>query len=372
MADNSIRVDTPDPKKYHQNVGGIPGTMIPRSGKDGQSLAFDPNKPQTVIVDPGEEGGGFQLDISELSKAKSRFNSAAVRSEVLDDPSIFYRELSKESAEKGQLKEELTTKLQEKLKEPTVPEPIQPINALPSIVEVHQPANPVPPEMPPSLGAVPDPTHDLPDEATMEKMANNFDTEGAIQKLLEEEKMKEAMKQPDPEMQQIKANLNQQGAAINSLIGAVNKLIQHGQQPAPASAPSNPAHVVRAEEEVEAEMKQEAADVEKSAFESLQIPFLNNKKPTRPQYETYFEMGKLGTMAARYHAVVPGQDCLALVYDTRFEDGFQYLPPNLGEERVTVSVPKLDNATYSCSSLGLHWSLGCLDIVILIKHGDME
>jgi hypothetical protein len=30
-------------------------------------------------------------------------------------------------------------------------------------------------------------------------------------------------------------------------------------------------------------------------------------------------------------------------------------------------VPKL-KASYICSSLGLHWTLGCLDVVILIRH----
>jgi hypothetical protein len=102
------------------------------------------------------------------------------------------------------------------------------------------------------------------------------------------------------------------------------------------------------------------------------IFFLEGDKPQKPQYETYFEMSKMGTMAARYHAVIAGQDCVALVYDTRFEDGFQYLPPNLGEERITVSVPKLNNAVYTCSSLGLHWTLGCMDVVILIKHAEGE
>jgi len=102
------------------------------------------------------------------------------------------------------------------------------------------------------------------------------------------------------------------------------------------------------------------------------VPFLEGDKPQKPQYETYFEMSKMGTMAARYHAVIDGQDCVALVYDTRFEDGFQYLPPNLGEEKIKVSVPKLNNAAYTCSSLGLHWTLGCMDVVILIKHAEGE
>lgn len=358
MADTSVRADTPDPKKYHQNVGGIPGTMLPRSGKDGQSLAFNPNTPQTVIVDPGEEGGGFQLDISSLSKVKRRFNSKAGRTEVLEDPSTFYRELSQEFVEKEQLKEELQTKLQEKLKEPTMPEPIKPIDALPP---VGQPAPPPQPQ----------PNHALPAEEEMEKAAASHDTEGAIDRLLAEEKLKQATAKPNPEIDAIKASVNKQGEAINALIGLVQGMAEKSAEPPVEPAPK-PAHVQRAEEEVEADMEREKADANKSAFESLNIPFLTHAKPQRPQYETYFEMDKMGTMAARYHAVVAGQDCLALVYDTRFEDGFQYLPPNLGEERIVVSVPKLGNASYTCSSLGLHWSLGCLDVVILIKHGDTE
>ena len=102
------------------------------------------------------------------------------------------------------------------------------------------------------------------------------------------------------------------------------------------------------------------------------IPFLEGDKPQRPNYEIYFEMPKMGTMAARYHAVVEGNDCLALIYDTRFEDGFQYLPPSLGEEQISVSVPKLSKTPYTCSSLGLHWTLGCMDVVILIKHSNGE
>jgi hypothetical protein len=366
MADNSVRNNSPDPKEYHQNIGGMPGTMIPRSGRDGQSLAFDPNKPQTVIVDPGEDGGGFQLDMSVLAATKTKFNSAAVRSEVAGDVTSFYREVSEGLVEKEQLQEELKTKLQAKLKEPSpMPEPIKPITSLPPVGQ---------------------PKPKLPSEAEMEAQAAAFDTEGAIDRLLSEEKVKaEQMKekqrawsamahdagetpahlqrQPE-EMTEIRASLNKQGEAINALIGVLHRMEEKSAEPPAEQAPP-------AQEETPEATK--AEEVEKlNPFESLKIEFLVEDKPKRPQYETYFEMSKMGTMAARYHAVVVGQQCLALVYDTRFEDGFQYLPPNLGEEKITVSVPKLDDGVYTCSSLGLHWSMGCLDVVILIKHDGVE
>jgi hypothetical protein len=113
----------------------------------------------------------------------------------------------------------------------------------------------------------------------------------------------------------------------------------------------------------------EIPDSIQTAFAKLQIPFFSGVKPERPLYEVYFEMAKLGTMSARYHAVIAGDACVALVYDTRFEDGFQYLPPNLGDEQISISVPKTKE-TYLCSSLGLHWSLGCLDVVILIRYKE--
>jgi hypothetical protein len=393
MTDNTVRNNSPDPARYHPNVGGLPGTMIPRAGREGQSLAFDPNKPQTVIVDPGEVGGGFTLDMSALSRTKAKFNSAAVRQEVANDPTAFYRELSEESTELAKAKDEPTIKPQAKTKEPPVmPERIQPLGNLPQL-------NPAP-----RLHSLPERTADRAadrhDEfekhvtAMLEELpwagrlnpANSVDTAGALQKLLAAERLKadrqllsasaaqellglpKGVKLPEggmaaAELQEMRDHVAKQGEAINALIGAISQLIE---KPAelPVEEAARPKKAVAEDNAPEEEFL--------AGLASLQIAFLADGKPQRPQYETYFEMTKMGTMAARYHAVVPGQDCVALIYDTRFQDGFQYLPPNLGEERITVSVPKLDEGVYTCSSLGLHLSLGCLDVVILIKHGDKE
>jgi hypothetical protein len=105
----------------------------------------------------------------------------------------------------------------------------------------------------------------------------------------------------------------------------------------------------------------------KAAFSTLGIPFLASAVPAKPAFTVYFEFAQLGTMSARYHQVVDAKECLVLVYDSRFEYGQQYLPPNLGPEQ-TISVGVAETgSSYNVASLGLSWTLGCLDFVLLIK-----
>lgn len=314
MARTSVRADTPDPTKYHETKGTIPGTMIPRAGADGQSLGFDANKPRVVVVDPGEDGGGFSLDMAAIAKSKTSFNSAAVRTA---DASAFYRELSKKLQREEQ--KEVTPVAQKG----TTMEQIKPLSNLP-----------------------------------------------AIQPIVENEEVKQANAQPkviNSMSNSIESNILhnqvlQQTQTINLLIEKMNQLTNMVTAPKPADKEIK--DILPTGNESLTGLSDN--DLQ-SILDSFQIPFFKATKPEKPQIETYFEMEKLGTIAAKYHAVVVGQDCLALVYDTRFEDGFQYLPPNLGEERLKISVPKL-KGEYNCSSLGLHWSLGCLDVVILIRH----
>ena len=91
MSKPKVKHNSPDPTKYHDDSPDIPGTMLPRSDKDGNPIAFDPNKPQAVIVDPYEEGGGFQVDFSQLSKVKGKFNNAAGQRDAGEDPSKFLK-----------------------------------------------------------------------------------------------------------------------------------------------------------------------------------------------------------------------------------------------------------------------------------------
>ncbi len=112
-------------------------------------------------------------------------------------------------------------------------------------------------------------------------------------------------------------------------------------------------------------------------FETLDMPFVKGPLPERPKREVFFTLGDLGAMGARYHAVQATTDCVALVYDTRYVDGQQFLPPNLGSRRIEVAINRVKKGKrvverHICSSLGIHFAVGVLDIIVLIKHSEEE
>ena len=299
--------NSPDPTKYH-DAGHMAGTMIPLSDKDGNPVGFDPNKPQKVIVDP-EYKDSVELDMSRLAGMKSKFNAAASKLREEEDFSEFYRKFSAEPEQEQEAK---------------VPEEIEELQPI-EIQSLEHEENKIATDMQVNL-------------ADAEKLFGLLETK--------REEVTSGYQDLGPSFAALLSQLNQQGAAIKALLAKNSTPIEPKKKEDSVLLPNEVCNKVE-----------------------TNIDFLTDK-PQRPQFEAYFEMEKMGTMAARYHAVVPGQDCLALIYDTRFEDGFQYLPPNLGQEKITVSVPKLSNSSYTCSSLGLHWTLGCLDVVILIKHGE--
>lgn len=340
-----LKHNSPDETKYHES-GDIPGTMLPRAAKDGQSMAFDPNQPQTVIVDPGEAGGGFSVDMATFSKVKGQFNKSASKKETLEDPSAFYKEASK-------LKTETATTQKPRTVEAA------PVTSTPAYkaIDPIQPLNPSPQELSSTVESM------LEEEKRKTAEAETLKEQMAVQAAAPSSAQPGFVAGPDP---RVLAALDQQAQVLNQVIAAVNQISTASEEKKSASS-----FTQEAEQAVQSQ-PQEESYVEEEPVEraKTKIEFLDADKPGRPQYETYFEMSKMGTMAARYHAVVEGKDCLALIYDTRFEDGFQYLPPSLGEERITVTVPQMKDKSYTCSSLGLNWSLGCLDVVILIKHED--
>ncbi len=361
MADKTIRNNSPDETKYHEGVAGMPGTMIPRAGHEGSSRGISHDTAGQVVVDPGEPGGGFTLDMGALSGTKEKFNSAAVRNDVLEDPQSFYRGLAKAQKEPKPPVEKET-----KMETDPSDSPVKNTTSTP------QPLQPLPP---------------------ISSVAGIDDHTSALEKLLQEEKAKaEALALAD------RGNFDSKMAAAEAAKVAP-VYYDGGHAPPPPRAPQDTSiadsymlqqlmagmaqqrDTINALVAIQTEKSAVVEDIvetaegeapEKTLLYSHNVPFLEGDKPQRPNYEIYFEMSKMGTMAARYHAVVEGNDCLALIYDTRFEDGFQYLPPSLGEEQISVSVPKLSKTPYTCSSLGLHWTLGCMDVVILIKHSDGE
>lgn len=108
-------------------------------------------------------------------------------------------------------------------------------------------------------------------------------------------------------------------------------------------------------------------------FETLGLPFIKGPFGEKARKSVYFDIPGAGTMAAKYHAVIESPDCLILVYDSRYEEGTQYVPPALGETPIAVQLfqgKNKENKKFSCTSPGLAFSLGVLDIVLLLLQPD--
>jgi hypothetical protein len=106
-----------------------------------------------------------------------------------------------------------------------------------------------------------------------------------------------------------------------------------------------------------------------TGFETLNMKFINGPLAQKPKQEVVFQIPGVGTTSCRFHAVVEGGGCVALIYDTRFEDGVQFLPPDMGEAQIRVSLPRHEKS-WTCSSLGIQFSVGVLDIVVLVQQTD--
>ena len=327
MVDNSfkkgaVEVHTPDANEYHQDLTAY-GTTIPSSTKEGGSRGFDPNKPGIVIVDPDIEGGSTVVDYSNFSKHKQKFN-VSVGQAGGSDPDSAYEALTKAAEEVEAAERAVVTA--------PAPAPSEP-NKKGNVVMSKSNKITLSPDVSGSSVVT------APQEAPVQ-------VSGGVEV-------------------DVAKHLASQTEVLSQLVGAISGL-----------QPSSPA-VVEVVEDVKdvqtvSQVKREVHDEEVrdkviSGFETLEMGFINGPLPTKPKKEVYFEMPNMGTMAARYHDIQDGGNCLALIYDTRYEDGYQFMPPALGDAKIIMTVPR-ENKTYSCSSVGIHFSCGVLDVVVLFKH----
>lgn len=76
--------------------------------------------------------------------------------------------------------------------------------------------------------------------------------------------------------------------------------------------------------------------------------------------------GAMGIMTVPYHAVIVTPKLVALVYDTRYDQGVQFLPA-VTADKLEVDVPSQNTGAMKCASLDISWSLGCMDIAVLLR-----
>ena len=101
-------------------------------------------------------------------------------------------------------------------------------------------------------------------------------------------------------------------------------------------------------------------------FETLQIPFISGPKAEKPNEQIMVTLPQgMGSMSARYHAVVEGGGCLALIYDTRYEEGNQWAPPDLGDQTLQLHCQSM-NKSFTILSMGIQFQVGVLDIIVLM------
>lgn len=303
---NLVTAHTPDDAEYHPDISAY-GTTIPRSTKDGGSRGFDPHKPGLVIVDPDMEDGNLEVDFSKFSEVdglNNKIQTAVGASPDGDGAFQAFSNIASELAEGGKK---------------TSPSP-------PASVLKKEPRGMNKPKLK-KPAPVPVPT----DEVTPINRGGR--DVGAVADVLGE-----------------------QTDLIRRLMSEVADLRKDREVAEVPPPPETEEFTEELEEEPEAEL---GVDVG--------MPFLGASIPLKPQKEIYFEMPQAGTMGARYHEVIEGSNCIALVYDTRYEDGYQWIPPALGDVKINMTLPR-DNKTYVCSSVGIHFNIGVLDVVVLFKH----
>lgn len=311
----AVEVHTPDPNAYHPGLTPY-GTTIPSASKGGESLGFDPSKPGLVVVDPDMEDGNKVVDYAKFAKHQDRFN-AKVNQIGSSDPESAFHAIVEAAAD--------IEKFEEEERMASIP----PKSSKPELkgkAAMAKDRITIPPQSPVAVDK-PSPVVD-----------------------------------PIPDLSQQLAN---QTEVLSQMAGVLANMHSSTQlASAPVAGPVEVQTISQVKEEVHDE---EVRDKVISGFETLEMSFVNGPLPVKPKKEVYFEMPNMGTMAARYHEIQDGGTCLALIYDTRYEDGYQFMPPALGDVKIKMTIPR-ENKIYHCSSVGIHFNCGVLDIVVLFKH----
>lgn len=104
-------------------------------------------------------------------------------------------------------------------------------------------------------------------------------------------------------------------------------------------------------------------------FETLGIEYVTGPLPQKAKRQVFFEFPKIGKSSSRFHEVIDGKNSVTLVYDTRYEEGTQYLPPDLSDTVIKLTVPHLKKE-FTVTSMDIVYSHGVFDHIVLIKVPD--
>ena len=119
--------------------------------------------------------------------------------------------------------------------------------------------------------------------------------------------------------------------------------------------------------------KQDVTKLIEQILGSLQIPDLQ-PKAAKPKHRVAFAIPGAGQVSAFYHWVLIENGGVFLVYDTRFEHGMLYEPPDLGRVAMRIKITSPADASkdaYECTCLstGVSVQFGCFMLIWLIDAG---
>ena len=425
---------TPDDTKYHytddrQNERmrmGIMGVVIPRANDDGTSKGFESDQAGVVHVDPDAPDGGAVVDLASLTK--QGYYDAFSRSQYPHE--VFYR-LGRNPGEVAQAPpqrkppsrnnslvpsdayivpaadQEGLQHLVNPYQEQVPMQPVPPLPPLPQFV----PTAPAQPEAPMSQLGVPSAPAPVQYQPQPQPQPQQYQPQPQPQYYPQPVP---PVTQPSPEIAQMQHTLSQVVNVVNGLAQQINQRppvaplptapppklrmmpeednVRRGRQPTEETANVGTiprrSRAAKPDEEAEewepaqtlaqirdAEQTEERRDGLVMGFETLEMPFVTGPLPTKPKKRVWFTLPDGGTFEARYHDICEGKGCIALVYDTRYEDGIQFAPPDLGDKVIELRIPgnkkrKQPDKIYQCSSMGFHYNVGTLEHVVLVRHLD--
>lgn len=101
-----------------------------------------------------------------------------------------------------------------------------------------------------------------------------------------------------------------------------------------------------------------------TSMEQLGLPFLTFP-PSPPKQQVMFDLGPLGHLRAFFHSVSVSDECVLLMYDSRYE-GSQFLPPNTSTDsppvKLTLNLPT-GAKVYFVIIPPWYLQFGCVDVV---------
>lgn len=378
----------PDSRMLDRMPAGRSGTfaVIPAAAKDGASKGFDPHTPGAVHVDPNAPDGGVIVDLSQLDAGKLQraLHTSAYPHEVfykLGSPVIPVQQaiaaeelprvnpvmpnayvVPKSSSDGTQLFPLAARSHEEsRVNSQVVPAPaLMPLAApLPLSQPMHptQYANPgaEPYQQPTQPHHAPTPAPVLPAEpvqALLTSVVNNLNMLNQRMQAIEERAAPPRALPPPP------------AQLVTLPVGRPVKASSDG------TFEDTPKPIPRHQTLKEYEQDQKVGDQTLIVgFETLRIAFINGPVGNRPKQQVFFEFEGIGKQSAWFHDVIDRQRCVVLAYDTRYEGGAQYLPPDLGDAQIRLHVPHLKKK-FVVSSMALEFTEGVIDYVLLIKHSE--